>query len=97
MLAERLEALTGIASRTTILGHVQRGGSPSAVDRLLATYMGADAVQAIVEGDYGKMIATSGRHIVRLPLEEVAGRRRTVPLDHKWIEAARTLGVGFGD
>ncbi|WP_108664115.1 6-phosphofructokinase [Euzebya rosea] len=96
-LAEKLEGLTGIASRTTILGHVQRGGSPSAVDRLLATYMGADAVQAIVEGDFGKMIATSGRHIVRLPLEEVAGRRRTVPLDHKWIEAARTLGVGFGD
>lgn len=96
-LAGTLEALTGIASRTTILGHVQRGGSPSAVDRLLATYLGADAVQAIVDGDFGKMIATQGRRITRVPLEEVAGRRRTVPLDHKWIDSARTLGIGFGD
>ncbi len=96
-LAVQLEDLTGIASRTTILGHVQRGGSPSAVDRLLATYLGADAVEAVVEGDFGMMIATQQRRITRVPLEDVVGRRRTVPLDHKWIAAARTLGIGFGD
>ncbi len=96
-LAHRLEELTGLEARVTILGHVQRGGTPSAVDRLLATRLGTAAVELIVEGVSGVMVGMRGSDVVPVPLEEVAGRRKTVPLDHRWIQAARSLGVGFGD
>ncbi len=96
MLARELESITGLEARVTILGHVQRGGTPSAVDRLLATRLGADAVDFIAEGVTGVMIGTKGADTVAVPLDEVAGRRRGVPLDHRWIRAARSLGVSFG-
>ena len=95
-LARELEAITGLEARVTILGHVQRGGTPSAVDRLLATRLGVDAVEFIAEGQTGIMVGTRGDDTVAVPLEEVAGQRRGVPLDHRWIRAARSLGVSFG-
>ena len=96
-LAEQLEERTGIATRVTILGHVQRGGTPSPKDRLLATRLGVEAAAAAAEDHFGIMIADRDRDAVRVPLAEVAGNRRTVPLDHPWITTARSLGTGLGD
>ncbi|HKJ54950.1 MAG TPA: ATP-dependent 6-phosphofructokinase [Nitriliruptoraceae bacterium] len=96
-LAEELEERTGIEARVTILGHVQRGGTPSPKDRLLATRLGVEATQAAAEGDTRIMIADRDRTAVRVPLDEVAGNRRVVPLDHPWITTARQLGMGLGD
>ncbi|MDH3539510.1 MAG: 6-phosphofructokinase [Acidimicrobiia bacterium] len=96
-LSRQLESLTGLASRVTILGHVQRGGTPSAIDRLLATRLGAACTEAIHEGIAGVLVASRDEATVMVPLAEVAGKRKTVPLDHRWIKAGRSLGVCFGD
>ena len=96
-VARELQELTGLESRVTILGHVQRGGTPTHVDRLLATRLGAEAAQAVADEDYGIMIASQGGEAVRVPLEHVAGKRRVVPIDHPWIQTARQLGMSLGD
>jgi 6-phosphofructokinase 1 len=97
-LAAQLEAMTGLQTRVTILGHVQRGGSPSCSDRLLATRLGSRCAQAIAQGKYGMMVAARGvADTALVPIADVAGLRRTVPLDHPWMESARRLGVSFGD
>jgi 6-phosphofructokinase 1 len=96
-LSEALEDRTGLESRVTILGHVQRGGTPSAADRLLATRLGVAAVEAIEAGRYGVMIASRGDEAAAVPLAEVVGKRKQVPLDHAWISTARSIGVSFGD
>jgi len=96
-VARRLEALTGLEARVTVLGYVQRGGSPTATDRLLATKLGSAAAQLLAEGEYNVMVASRGEGWKAVPLEKVAGKRRTVPLDHEWITAARLIGTSFGD
>lgn len=96
-LARRLEELSNLEARVTILGHVQRGGTPSAQDRLLATRLGSAAAELVAEGVTGKMVAMVNGKATPVPLEDVAGRRATVPLDHPWIATARRLGVGLGD
>ncbi len=96
-LAANLSALTGLEARVTILGHVQRGGTPSPEDRLLATQLGTAAVDLIAEGMSGVMVASRNGEAVPVPLERVAGRRKTVPLSHPWIHSARNLGVCLGD
>jgi 6-phosphofructokinase len=96
-LAMELENRTGLESRVTILGHVQRGGTPSPVDRILATTLGAAATDHIANGTFGVMVASRGDASTVVPLEEVAGKRNTVPADHPWIEAARSLGICMGD
>ena len=96
-LAATLENLTGLEARLTILGHVQRGGTPSTADRLLATQLGTAATDAVAEGLTGVMIAMQNGQSVPVPLEDVAGERKRVPLDHPWIESARHLGVCMGD
>ncbi len=96
-VARKLKEITGLESRVTILGHVQRGGTPTHIDRLLATRLGAEAAQAVADEDYGIMIASQRGEAVRVPLKEVAGKRRTVPLDHPWIQTARQLGMSLGD
>ncbi len=96
-LSRRLEELTGLEARVTILGHVQRGGTPSAQDRLLATRLGTTAARLAAEGTTGVMVAMVNGRAVPVPLEEVAGKRATVPLDHPWIATARNLGLGLGD
>jgi len=97
LLARRLEELTGLESRVTVLGHLQRGGSPSPSDRLLATRLGTACAEMIAKGQYGVMVASRGDQCVAVPLEEVAGKRRLVPKDHPWIQAARMVGTSFGD
>jgi 6-phosphofructokinase 1 len=96
-LTRELETLTGQESRLTILGHLQRGGTPSPADRVLATWLGTRCVEAIVSGRSGVMLALRGRDVVPVPLEDVAGKKNLVPADHPLIAAARSVGVHFGD
>lgn len=97
MLTQKLEELTGLESRTTILGHVQRGGTPSAADRLLATKLGTACAEFIRDGLYGVMVASRGEGVEAVPLGDVVGKRKTVPLDHAWIRSARLVGTCMGD
>jgi ATP-dependent phosphofructokinase / diphosphate-dependent phosphofructokinase len=90
-LAEEIEHRTGFESRATILGHIQRGGTPSAFDRVLATRFGIAAIDAAEDGDYGKMVALQGMNIVRIPLSEAVGTLKT--LDPELYE---TAAVFFG-
>src|SRR5690606_31534316 len=87
---------TGLESRVTILGHVQRGGTPSPADRLLATRLGVACVDFIAEGRVGVMVAVRGESVEAVDLKEVAGKRRMVPLDHPMIHSARRLGIALG-
>ena len=96
-VAQQLEELTGLESRMTILGHLQRGGTPSAGDRLLATRLGAAAADFIHEGVYGVMVASRGEGAEAVPLEDVVGKRKLVPIDHAWVRTARDIGVCLGD
>ena len=96
-LSRALEASTNLESRVTILGHVQRGGTPSAVDRLLATRLGTACADLIAAGMAGVMVGVQNGELVPVPLEDVAGKRKQVPLDHSWIATARGLGVSLGD
>ena len=96
-LTHELEKRTGLESRVTILGHVQRGGVPSPADRLLATRLGTAAAQYIQDGCYGIMVGSKGDGAVAVPLEEIVGKRKNVPLDHPWIQTARDLDICLGD
>lgn len=96
-LAQKLEELTGIESRITILGHLQRGGTPSSYDRILATKLGTVCAEYINRGIYGVMIASKGEGAEAVPLEEVAGKLRCVPPDHQWIQSARWVGTCLGE
>ncbi len=95
-LAQQLEALTGLETRVTILGHLQRGGKPSTVDRLRATVLGCECAKAILGGSFGNMVALRDGATELVPLEEVAGKRKAVNMDHPWMENARKLGISFG-
>lgn len=96
-LSQELERLTELETRVTILGHLQRGGTPSAADRLLATRLGAACARSINEGVYGVMVAARGDETERVPLADVIGKRKTVPLDHPWIRTVRKIGVSLGE
>jgi len=96
-LARVLEEKTGLESRPTILGHLQRGGTPSAADRLLATRLGTACADLIGQGISGVMVAARGERAEALPLDQVAGRKKLVPPDHPWIESARRVGTNLGD
>jgi 6-phosphofructokinase len=96
-LAKQLEELTGLEARVSILGYVQRGGTPSVTDRLLATRMGAAAVELIREGNFGVMVAARGSGVKAVPISHVAGNLKTVPAGHQWIEAARHVDTCLGD
>jgi 6-phosphofructokinase 1 len=96
-LAHRLEKLTSLECRVTILGYVQRGGAPSAVDRLLATRLGTACADLIQKREFGVMVAARGEGTSPVPLDQVAGKRREVPLNHPWIATARAVGTSLGD
>jgi 6-phosphofructokinase 1 len=96
-LAKQLEQLTGLESRVSILGYVQRGGTPSAVDRLLGTRLGTACVDFIAAGQFGIMVAARGDGVKAVPIKDVAGCLKTVPPNHQWVEAARRVGTCLGD
>jgi 6-phosphofructokinase 1 len=93
----RLGELTGKECRSVVLGHLLRGGSPSAFDRIVASRFGAAAVRFLASGQSGVMVALDGRDIGSVPLAEIAGRTRRVPIDGDTVRTARELGICFGD
>jgi len=97
VVAEQLEVMTGKEARCVVLGHLQRGGGPTAFDRVLATRFGGAAVALLQRGVFGKMVANNPPDIVPIPLADVVGRTKTVPLDYDLIQTARAIGVSFGD
>jgi 6-phosphofructokinase 1 len=96
-LAVELEGRTGKEARTAVLGHLQRGGTPTAYDRVLATRFGSRAVDLVVRGQFGKMVSSQPPDIVPVSLSEVVGKTKTVPLDSDLIQTARNVGISFGD
>lgn len=91
ILAPEIERITGIETRSTVLGHIQRGGAPSAFDRVLATRLGLHAIDAIVDGEWGQMVAMQGTSIVRVPFSEALGELNTVPME-RYEGAAALFG-----
>lgn len=96
-LAKELGDITGHEIRVTVPGHIQRGGSPCPYDRVLSTRFGAAAARLIRQEKYGYMVAMRNNVIVPVPLKDVAGKLKTVPLDCDVIQTARDIGVSFGD
>jgi phosphofructokinase-like protein len=95
--ARQLEELTGKETRHVVLGHLQRGGAPTAFDRTLATRFGGKAVELLMRGQYGKMVANNPPDLVPIPLGDVVGRTKTVPLDYDLLLTAKSLAISFGD
>ena len=87
---------TGLESRETVLGYLQRGGSPSPMDRILATRFGATAANMIAEKDFGKMVSQRNCEITSAPLSEVAGKTRLVDPENPIVIKAKELGTSFG-
>jgi 6-phosphofructokinase 1 len=96
-VAEVIAARTGKETRTLVLGHLQRGGSPTTFDRLLALRFGSAAVRAIADGAFGTVVVYSPPNVERRGLEEVVGKMKLVPLESGAIMTARSLGISFGD
>jgi 6-phosphofructokinase 1 len=97
LVATALEERTGKETRYVVLGHLQRGGAPTAFDRVLATRFGGKAVELIIRGVFGRMVANNPPDIVPIPLSDVVGKTKTVPLDYDLLRTARSIGVAFGD
>jgi 6-phosphofructokinase len=96
LVSEQLAAICDHEIRVTVLGHLQRGGSPTSFDRILGTRFGATAVDLIARGGLGRMVALRGEEIVDVPIAEAIAELKTVPLDCDLIRAARSLGISFG-
>jgi len=97
VLGSQIEAVTGVETRTVVMGHLQRGGVPTPYDRVLATRLGTKAVDMLLAGSYGHMVGVKGNDLEEVPLEEVArGQRRVIP-DDPLIKSARSVGTCFGD
>lgn len=96
-VARAISRRLGMETRVTVLGHLQRGGIPTPFDRILATQFGTYAAEMLARGEYNRMVALKGGEVTSVPLEEVAGKTKMVPLDHPLIRAARRVGTNFGD
>ena len=96
-VAEQIQALTGKETRTTVLGHIQRGGTPSAFDRVLALRFGAAAVHLVAQGLFGHMVGYQPPDMVPVPIRDAVARLRRVPLESGTVRTARTLGICLGD
>lgn len=97
LVAKRIEDETGLETRVTVLGHVQRGGSPTAYDRILATRFGTVALQAASKGEFGVMASLQQNEVVTVPLEKAVGKQRLVDMNSQLIFAARAVGTCLGD
>lgn len=96
-VAAELEELTGSEARVTVLGHLQRGGKPSAFDRILATRYGATAVHLAANEQFNRMVSLQGQTITSVPLEKEVTKTKTVPPEGGLVQAAKNTGIGFGD
>jgi 6-phosphofructokinase 1 len=97
LVAAQLEKLTGKETRSVVLGHLQRGGAPTSFDRVLATRFGARAVELVINGEFGHMVAFHPPNIEAVPLEKIVGRTRNVPPDFDLLRTARAVGISLGD
>jgi phosphofructokinase-like protein len=96
-LARQIGEMTGRETRSMVLGHLQRGGMPTSFDRLIATRFGAAAVRCVERGEFGTMVALDPPDILAVPLEEAIRKIKHVPLDSDMMQAARDVGISFGD
>lgn len=96
-LAAEIEKYTSLEARATVIGHVQRGGTPTAFDRILATRYGAEAVRLIVQKKFGRMVALTGGRMGDVPIGRAVGKLKQVPKDSMLVRSLKEMGVGFGD
>jgi len=96
-IASEIEKSTGIETRATVLGHVQRGGVPTPFDRILATRLGTEAVEMFLNNEFGKMVVYKKNDISSVSLEEATKGLKLVPKNHPLITSARLIGTSFGD
>jgi len=96
-IARHLHEMTSIEARVTSLGHVQRGGIPSAFDRLLCSRLGTKAAELLAKGVYNVMVGYCAGECKPIPLEKVAGKTKIVPIDHPMIKTAQLVGTCMGD
>ncbi len=97
VLADQISRKTHLEARATVLGHLQRGGTPTAVDRVLSTKFGYHAAELAVRGKFGRMVALQGHDVVDVPLEKAVAEIKKVPVNHPLIAAARAVGTCFGE
>ncbi|MGB8490816.1 MAG: ATP-dependent 6-phosphofructokinase [Bacteroidales bacterium] len=95
-LGSRITELTGLETRETVLGYIQRGGTPSPMDRVLATRYGSAAAEIIASRDFGKMVALKNNEIVSVPLADIAGKLKLVEPDNQLVIQAKNMGTSFG-
>ena len=95
-VAQKLTEMVGVEARAVVPGHIQRGGSPSAYDRVLSTQFGVHAAELIRDGHYGVTVALKGNQITHNDLKDIAGVPKLVPEDDQMVRIARTMGIGFG-
>lgn len=96
-VAAELTERTGQESRSVVLGHLQRGGSPTTYDRLISLRFGAAAVRCVQDRDYNKLVALKDNRLTRIPLDSIAGKMKPVPLDSDIVQTARDVGICLGD
>ena len=96
-IADQIYEAAGVEVRVTVPGHTQRGGSPCPYDRVLSTMFGAEAARLILNKEFGKMVAMKNNEITSVPLEEIAGKLKTIDPECAIIRDAKVLGIGFGD
>lgn len=96
-VAHRIGELTGKETRSCTLGHLQRGGSPTALDRILGTRFGVMAVKLAEEGQFGRMVSYQSYHVGSVPIEEAVNKLRVVNPEGEVVQAARAIGITFGD
>ncbi len=96
-VADQIQKASGREVRVTVPGHTQRGGSPDPYDRVFASRLGAEAAKLILQGEYGFMVGYKNREVVKVPLEDVAGKLKMVSPDASIIQEAKMLGISFGD
>jgi 6-phosphofructokinase len=95
-LSKRISELTGLDTRETVLGYIQRGGTPSPMDRVLATRYGTAAADMIAKRDFGKMVAMNNNQIVAIPLADVSGKLKLIKPDDPLVIQAQKIGTSFG-
>jgi 6-phosphofructokinase 1 len=97
LVSRKIEDATGLETRSVVLGHVLRGGSPTPYDRILSTRFGSMALELAAEGKFGCMVSLRGTEVVAVPVKEAILKLRTVPMDSQELRAARSVGTAFGD
>jgi 6-phosphofructokinase 1 len=97
VVANEIEQRLGLETRVTVLGHLLRGGTPTAFDRVLATRLGSEAVHLLARGESGRMVRLEGNDITSVEIAKIANRQRLVPVEHTLVKLGRQMGACFGD